>query len=252
MPNLVGVKLKLGRANHHLQELNTEITRFLKESSHTAVADFNPALGHYDVHIHLIPIPDNWSLVIGDVVHNIRAALDHLVCDLALLGPTPDCSETEFPIFLSRKLYVSSRDRLKPLRQDRRAFIEGQNPYDRPDDPLWLLHRMDSTDKHRHILLIRGVTYFTGIQGYVADPSTMLAVDSADLQGQPIEDGTVIGWFRAVPPDAEVNVSFQIAFTILFRTGTPDIEGRDVLRTLSDVYQHVSTLVSECEKRFFS
>lgn len=101
------------------------------------------------------------STHIGDIVHNLRGALDHLVWDLAVLscGQWPlDRSgrewHTQFPICRDKDAFDSRRvqsTQLGPLTPERRTAIEGFQPYVSSDDTLTRLADMSNADKHRAV-----------------------------------------------------------------------------------------------------
>jgi hypothetical protein len=97
--------------------------------------------------------PDRLGLLLGDFVHNLRSALDHLVCQLSLLeGPT-DCSDTQYPICFNKGRFNQLKGNwLKGVSARHRAAIEKTQPYHgrRPEShPLAVLDWLDRIDKHR-------------------------------------------------------------------------------------------------------
>ena len=51
------------------------------------------------------PVPYSISLIAGDVVHNLRSALDHLACHLVEANSENVTINTGFPIFKSANAY---------------------------------------------------------------------------------------------------------------------------------------------------
>jgi hypothetical protein len=105
--------------------------------------------------------PFEWSVRIGEIVHNLRAALDNLACAMAVEHSRAECEHTEFPIFDSPATFAAVRrrqrggvstDPIRALHPDAQAVIEGLQPYhsgDPQQDPLWLLYNLSNIDKHR-------------------------------------------------------------------------------------------------------
>lgn len=88
---LDGCEAKLRRAEGHLQTFESEVVRFFEQNPYriTYEADLN-ALS-YTFYIHdLVPPDPDWGLIIGDCIHNLRSALDHLAYQLAILGQGGD------------------------------------------------------------------------------------------------------------------------------------------------------------------
>src|SRR5437868_3625124 len=96
MPHpLDGSKLKVIRAQEHLDSLKTEIRRYLKDQPSEAISY---GTDHPDALFVIHNFPDNlsfpsppvlFSAIIGDCVTNARAALDYIMWELAQRYLTP-------------------------------------------------------------------------------------------------------------------------------------------------------------------
>ena len=106
------------------------------------------------------PFPDWWSLIVGDFVQNLRAALDHFVCQLIYDAGGEPTRQNAFPIFPKRPTGRQSKDRwnaqVDGLDDDAVAFIERRQPYHHPDGPrnhtFFALRELSNEDKHRLVL----------------------------------------------------------------------------------------------------
>lgn len=107
IPN--SVRLKMDWAEKHLDALDAEIDRWnsgpRKPRRLKRIRDGVPPT-EFRAQIRFDPpIPDTVPMLIGDAVHNLRSALDHLACALAeLKEPTPSeigHFDIEFPIYIS-------------------------------------------------------------------------------------------------------------------------------------------------------
>src|SRR5947209_1002349 len=78
--------LKLDRAEVHLEGLNERIHRWLQDDPCEVKPQLNPRTGEVIVYAEPIREPpvEEWSVVIGDVVHNLRSALDQSVWALTV------------------------------------------------------------------------------------------------------------------------------------------------------------------------
>lgn len=113
--------------------------------------------------------PVDLSLLIGDCVHNMRAALDHIAYQLAI-----NCMETlseseaksiEFPIISNpddfdrmtkkgKPAYGTGLAKIQYADPAVRPLIEAMQPYNGGDwELLALLHDLDRIDKHRELAL---------------------------------------------------------------------------------------------------
>lgn len=134
--------------------------------------------------------PRDWGLLLGDLVHNLRSALDHMVWDLVILNPDsvePD-SKIEFPIYSDRAQYGLPHEAPRKLRgivPEAVDLIEDAHPYHSPNakrNALWLLRELDIADKYRTLLLtgsIAGLRSY-GHFGDLAEPVTYTAVAFED------------------------------------------------------------------------
>ena len=137
MNPLDGPRLKIIRAKSEIERLAGVEDAFRQEAQYRVVkAEFNPKSGKhvYRVRVSGPPLSDNWGIWIGEIAHNLRSALDHLVYQLALLESQPKTvaadRRLQFPIFLvgsssnKKKITFESRGKnmIKLLRPKHQAL----------------------------------------------------------------------------------------------------------------------------------
>ena len=101
--------------------------------------------------------PLRWALTLGDCVHNLRSSLDHLACQLTLLGggSMEDCAKTQFPIASkSETRFDRMADRsIVGLSPKHRWMVKRFQPFQAGSNafkhPLSILADLSNTDKHR-------------------------------------------------------------------------------------------------------
>lgn len=113
------------------------------------------------VRLHKVPDTRRWGLLVGDAVHNMRSALDHLVYALAIRvtgqDPPPDFNRLQYVVVDDPSHWEGQLRHLKPLNDEMRELIESVQPYkasplDRMKyDVLRWLREIDDADKHRAI-----------------------------------------------------------------------------------------------------
>lgn len=178
----VGAKLKIVRAYDHLKALNNEVDATLARQPNAVVGEIEPDSGDkvYRAHLKWEP-PREWGLTLGDCIHNLRSALDHMVWDLVILnGETPD-PKTEFPIYGDPAQYRLKHEAPRKLRgvpAEAAEVIEEAQPYHSPrprSSPLWALRELDIIDKHRSLLLTSSIVALRsfGHFGDLPEPVTM-------------------------------------------------------------------------------
>ena len=108
--SLDGPLAKLDWAEQHLAKLDAEIQAFYAGSvdegqPYEVRSEFRPDTSEYVFWIEVVREPPAaLGLILGDFAHNVRAALDHLVCQLARLdNPSDPCGSTQFPITMSHE-----------------------------------------------------------------------------------------------------------------------------------------------------
>jgi hypothetical protein len=83
---------KVKRANVHLSFLDEQIQGFIDSEPYKVETEPGSQAGEVLLYANALrePPTQEWSAIVGDVVHNLRSALDHLVWQLTLAnGHTP-------------------------------------------------------------------------------------------------------------------------------------------------------------------
>lgn len=154
--SIAGVNAKINRAKKHIKELRSLIEEFQHLHSNKIQFHYNIETGQHfaDVDIPEHP-PVTWAVIVGDVVHNLRSAFDHLAWQLEILaGRVPD-SHTRFPIYWEKTKFDNAVKGGMVKRFPRRAWtvIEGLQPYTlrkhAASNSLYVLHHLNIRDKHQ-------------------------------------------------------------------------------------------------------
>lgn len=165
-PSLEGPKAKLARADEHLTALHGEVKRFLRTEPYRLRHDVDPQQGDdvWRLEIRESP-PLRLSILAGDVIHDLRSSLDHLVWQLSLIvTPTP-FERSEFPIYdaefkcfdINTKkdregFHQAGRSKIRDVPLAAQHIIESVQPYHYGHaigDWLWILQELSNRDKHR-------------------------------------------------------------------------------------------------------
>lgn len=112
------------------------------------------------------PLPEGLSLELGEMLYQLRAALDGCIYEAAILesgkNPPPNEQKLEFPICISPKSFNDSSWKLGPLTQKRITLVEAVQPYNTPkltpDDlpfnfnrSIGILNDWARKDRHRRL-----------------------------------------------------------------------------------------------------
>ena len=157
---LLSCRLKIDRAIEHFNHLHAHYEAFTARRPYRVVVeeDTEPAIKIHRVHI-AESIPQEWSAVVGDVLHNLRSALDSLAASLIeqkATAPKSVVERTYFPIRGAKSgLYDNEATSFfGHIRSDAEKLIRRLEPYrGGKGNPLWQLSRLNIIDKHRRILL---------------------------------------------------------------------------------------------------
>jgi len=102
-----------------------------------------------------LSVPLYLSLPVSDCIHNLRAALDDLIHELAFLDRGAVMGGTQFPIEDSPSRFNSRKSTyLRGLSNDHIRAIESFQPYNGVD---WTrtLRSISNPDKHRHLIVLQ-------------------------------------------------------------------------------------------------
>lgn len=161
--------LKWAHGVGHAQALDADIDIDMFAAS----PDNDPLLGvgtDYDPRRHgftvrvadVAPVPKRWGLMLGDVAHNYRSALDHAAWTIVSRGTTPSSALNtkqrrliQFPIADQRAAFNGSlHTRLPGARRRDIAIVRRRQPYhysprNRSRHYLTVLAALNNRDKHR-------------------------------------------------------------------------------------------------------
>lgn len=262
---LDGAIAKIARAGQHFVELERQIGTFLDPKNNaypvtTQVESDGSKHTFRLAHPKRAPVED-WGLLVGDIVHNLRASLDHIAWQLALKKSCTPSFGTEYPVFKSRDDYFAKNRRGGPWKircidAAAQTVIEKTQPYNAPNPALsglWVVHTLDITDKHQIIPVLASsqramkFTAYTGGHVMPTPPPGGLEIFSF----MPLEHDAIMAILTLNPPDPKVEVKGEFAFTVIFGektigiNRTPEYPGVEVLtnlRTIIDAFPSIVNL----------
>ena len=176
---LVGVRAKIERAKKHVGELQIALGAFYQTNPYVVRPEDDANTGDLIYRLcAAASIPIEIPIIVGDVLHNLRSAMDHLVWQLVEAnGNAPRERATCFPVGESPEKHESRADRsAKGVCEEAMNLIADAKPYKGGDDDLWHVHELNNIDKHR--LLLPAATYNQSLDiptqgGLIALPSTI-------------------------------------------------------------------------------
>jgi hypothetical protein len=162
--------IKIARARKHLTELQEEIGVFLSIEPvrwRSSIAENRRREGRnarVAIQLRIVLPPEHLGAIIGDIVHNLRSALDLVACEMvrAVEGKDLNVDRVYFP-------FCKNAENLEDMirtRQFHRAgeravqVLRGLKPYHGGNAALRAIHDLDIQDKHTSLIL--ALTRVTG------------------------------------------------------------------------------------------
>ncbi len=230
--NLSSAWAKLKRGKTHIDSLKIEIEKvYANGSPITLRREYEPKNRAIVIRIEsVVDIPDHWSLVVGDAVHNIRCALDHLAWQLALrhfdgIEPTNRAviKSIHFPVVIEESKWRDSvhnqwmdgadankLKRFQPFNLGPQSRAKGVR---HPFEIFCGFDGIDNIDKHRSIHLtyiaprlksFASESVYTFHECYPVDGSVEIG-----MSGFPTNPGDEVARVSVVPSGPDPDVDFE-------------------------------------------
>ena len=173
-------------AKKHIEKLEAVLGRFpsVSDRANNLIRfedDLNKRERTYYI-VQVPTVPPDVPLIVGDILHNLRSALDHLACHLVTIGGGKVTGQTCFPIAKGTSEYMSSkfRGKIEGARKEAIEAIDSFQPYKGGNFLLWELHELNKLDKHRLLL-----TACSAHRGHSMTPSERAAMEKIFRDSHP-------------------------------------------------------------------
>lgn len=153
-PDFADAAKKIGRANHHLLEFEKSAKSYFdKHPWHVAMVPEKRGRRFVIPAGERRSFPDRtFSLIIGDIVHNLRTSLDYILAACATAQGNK-IDQTEFPFGRSKSdILPRMRRRVQPAGAIAEKLVLAARPYRRGNKLLWAMAELDRQDKHRLVV----------------------------------------------------------------------------------------------------
>jgi hypothetical protein len=251
---LAWIQVKIERAKEHITNLDNVIRDFLDSKPYqvSTKRDASRRLVYYLSFVQ--PTPINIATIAGDVIQNLRSALDHLAWQLFLIGTggTTTNYHVYFPIaYDDATTYNSALRRTRGMRADAITTFNAIQPYrGGKDEKLWVLNKLNNIDKHRLLITVGSAFQSLNLGAYMCNQMRNnefgIPVPKVDAYFKPtdnlfpLERGKEL--FTDVV-DAQVNEWLDFRFNIVFNE-VGVLEGAPLLYMLNDFCDVVNKAVS--------
>lgn len=223
MHPLDGAFLKLRRAQNHLDALQGSIQRW-KDSKPYKIAWEMVSEGetlYYLMKVkEQVPVPMEFSLIIGDICNNLRSVLDYILWQLWLCVDPSFARNVTFPICDAPADFKANVGRHNNgLPKNQIALIEGVQPYKTGNKALAVLRDLNNRDKHRMIRVLALTARNESLElqtppGYPGSGYIHYRL----AERVQVKDGAVLGSldFPSFLAGAEVKVNAQFSLMMVF------------------------------------
>lgn len=186
--------------------------------------------------------PDDLALLAGEVIYNLRSALDHAVYKLI----SKNRGQSQFPIFTDVcEFQVKGRPMIKGVPPDVCTLIEERQPYKRSAptpalDPLAILNSLSNRDKHRELATVAtGVDLaFVGVGDRTKITEWIRPISAGQVLQQ---DAEIARFVATVEGDIdEMKVSPDFVYEVR-------IQGRPLIKAFRGITNSVFEALVECE-----
>jgi hypothetical protein len=244
---------KIDRAKQHLEELQKEISVFFKLQPYRISTKRDPKTKRLIYYLtDVMSVPDKIALISGDIVQNLRSALDHLAYDLFMKEnkETLSAKHIYFPIEKDLQTYEREKVRkTKGISSDKLKLIDSIRPYKGGNDTLWAIATLNNIDKHR-LLMTVGSTFGSVDVGALMIAQMRKLMKNKDIPDIPVFIRPADNLFPLKrgdelfidSPDAEVNHKMQFRFEVVLNE-KDIVEGQPVITALESMIKEVEKLI---------
>ena len=244
-----GIGIKIQRAEVQLRTLEREFESIVDAQLYV----FRPEI-HDEGRTHIYkavnppPVGVYWGAKIGEVVHSLRSALDHLAWQLVIAEGNLPNHRTQFPVCNRKPTkrvikclpHPRKRDRLRisgKIPPRALAIIEAVQPYHRTNDSRRIdeINQLDIFDKHRDLIVTTTAVHMASTHWNEDGRKAT----TTQFTGKPVENDNVIAIVKYDPPQLEPDPNLKFTTYVTFAKGSP-YAGELVFRFLWELWDFVA------------
>lgn len=233
---LVGCRAKIERSKECIFNLNKEITEYLsREPKPYRITNRHQdnGLEYAFVAFGNPEVPSRFAVLVGEIFHQFRSSLDHLLCALVIKNGGTPTKQNQFPICTSAKKFEEARSRglINGVSSRAENLIASVQPYTStngpPEDTLLCgIQEQNNLDKHQLLPIVCTlgaidreirIGYDADVLKAINDPKAANIVGFGDWSPRKIsEDGVVIWTIRLAEPCPQFRADTKIVCDIAF------------------------------------
>ncbi len=230
---LTNIESKLKRANDHIQRLSVDIPKWSNENPAKCDCVLNEGRLGFKLILDEFEKPESlndWSLSVGECVHNLRSLLDNLTFALARLKQDPPANprSIKFPIYQEEAQFRNgSSSTIRQLTTDVAELIEKTQPFQRnnpnvegtpADDPLVILNWLSNIDKHQIPIVIHlfpnSIANSARVEYYSEEEASLNVPPNVSVWVDNFTPGTTLMEYKSKHPIKKVSGSFNYIVTV--------------------------------------
>lgn len=245
--------MKIERANKHIEEFRSVIDDFRASKPYAVGHKRHPDTNK---NIYFVtrakPIPAELAVIAGDVLQNLRTALDYLICDLVVANGKEVTRNNMFPVFNEFPSSAGDKNLLEQkidgVAHEAKEVIRRIKPYKGGDDLLWQVHALNIRDKHRTLFMVatgrprinlgEHIRTIRKNSGHI--PNFHLVTKKEVF---PLKVGTELFWD---PPNVEVNKNVRVTADVALNE--PPIYEGPLGHLLIHARDHIQEIIASLEK----
>jgi hypothetical protein len=233
---------KLARAKSHLADLKQRAGAFHKSYRYEEFTEPDPKKPENIVHkIRMIgELPPEFSEMTGDIVDNLRSALDHAMHGVAIASGCQNPRNAYFPFSReAAKFEAALKGRSKDVPEQIYPLLRSYEPYKGGSEALWALNQVCNANKHKLLIPVGAVTFSTGIKFEGTGFCSMPYVPVWDSTKNEMELFTV-------GPGSQFKGHFTFGIYIAFGE-IESVVGKNAIPTLDLFVDMVETIINEID-----
>lgn len=247
---LDGPRLKIERANAHIPNVREHVIKFLATNPWEMFTEVGP--GNAEECIKVRPTreaPGEIAVICGEIIYDLRSALDQLACALATQNGYADVRGTYFPFAGSKDEFeaASNRKKTSKLSPGAVSLIDLLQPYKGGNDLLWALNKLGNTDKHQMLIPMAAANLGAQLQLTGRPLGTMEHTFRAPKSWQLLDpDATIFVYPAGMQLSGEITVLTDISFR-----GVAAVAGQPVVAVLEQFASLTEGIIRIFQERFF-
>jgi hypothetical protein len=239
---------KIEHAKELFELLRTELEKFNKANPYQVATKIDPQTQQLIYYVDKSEdVPEKIPLLAGDIVQNLRSALDHLAYGLFIhnSGITSNARHVCFPVAADLQKYEARKiNDTRGISNSAISLIDAIKPYKGENDTIWRIHELNNIDKHRTLVTVGSSFQSMDIGAHMIAAIRALSPKHRDIPDMPLFLKPADNLFPLKPgselfidePNAEPNPKMQFRFNVVFNeqdivTGEPII---DVIQSMID------------------